>query len=191
MNRNEKNKLIEEAERLILRSHFLGTSHSTELNNLKARIESAKLDFNDVLTSALKKLDKLELLFESSKVDEIPFTEKLLDSSQIYHYGLGTIDSGDQIFSFKSELRPFKISGDSMVDFGITEGDVLLVESGEFTNGDVGVVRIHDKLFVKKINRCEGYYELISGNSNYPIAKIPDGTDFEILGRVVYLLRQM
>jgi hypothetical protein len=185
------NKLIEEVERLILRSHFLGTSHSTELNNLKTRLESAKLDFNDVLTSVLKKLDKFELLFESSKVDEIPFTEKLIDSSRIYYYGLGTTASGDQILSFEGELRPFKIIGDSMVDFGIAEGDVLLVESGEFTDGDVAVVRIYDKLFVKKINRCKGYYELISGNSNYPTAKIPDGTDFEILGRVVYLLRQM
>lgn len=191
MNRKEKNKIIEEVERLILRSHFLGTSYSTELNNLKAKLESAKLDFNDVLTSVLKKLDKFELLLESSKVDEIPFTEKLIDSNRIYYYGLGTIASGDQILSFEGELRPFKITGDSMVDFGIAEGDVLLVEPGKFTDGEVAVVRIHDKLFVKKINRCEGYYELISGNSNYPTAKIPDGTDFEILGHVVYLLRQM
>lgn len=191
MNRNEKHKLVEETEQLILRSHFLGINYSTELNNLKSKLEDAKLDFDEILASVLKKLDKFELAFESSKVDEIPLTEKLLNSSRIYHYGLGTTASGDQIFSFEGELRPFKITGDSMVDFGITEGDVLLVAPEKFTYGDVAVVRIHDKFFVKKINRREGYYELISGNVNYPIVRIPVGTDFEILGRVVYLLRQI
>lgn len=191
MNRNEKHKLVEETEQLILRSHFLGINYSTELNNLKSKLEDAKLDFDEILASVLKKLDKFELAFESSKVDEIPLTEKLLNSSRIYHYGLGTTASGDQIFSFEGELRPFKITGDSMVDFGITEGDILLVAPEKFTYGDVAVVRIHDKFFVKKINRCEGYYELISGNVNYPIVRIPVGTDFEILGRVVYLLRQI
>lgn len=191
MNRNEKRKIIEKAEQLILRSHFLGINYSTELNNLKSRIENAGLSFDDVLTSVLKKLDKFELIFESSKVDEIPFTEKLLDSSRVYHYGSGTTISDDQVFSFEGELRPFKITGDSMIDFGIAEGDVLLVAPGKFTYGDVAVVRIHDKLFVKQINRCEGYHELISGNAHYPTVKIPDGTDFEILGRVIYLLRQM
>lgn len=191
MNRNEKRKLIEEVEQFIIRSHFSGANHTIELNNLKAKLEGSKLDFDDVLNSALKKLDKFELAIESSKVDEIPFTEKLLDSSRIYYYGLESTASHEQIFSFEGKLRPFKITGDSMVDFGIDHGDVLLVDSGKFAEGDVAVVRIYDKLFVKKVRRCEGFYELISGNSDYPVAKIPDGTDFEILGRVVYLLRQM
>ncbi len=191
MNRSNRNKLIEETEQWIVRSHLSGIDHTKELNTLKAKLTSVGLDFTEILSRALQKLDTFELMFESSRIFETSLTERLLDSNQLIHYKSELPATHEQLISFEGELRPFKITGDSMTDFGIAEGDVLLVEPGKFAEGDVAVVRVYDGFFVKKIHIGNGFYELISGNSNFPPVKIPKGMDFEILGRVVYLLRQM
>lgn len=85
------------------------------------------------------------------------------------------------------ELFGLCVSGDSMVDAGILDGDILIVNSTPTAdNGQIVVAMIDDEATVKRFFKENGHYRLQPENGNYsPI--IVD--DVVVLGVVVSLIR--
>ena len=82
-----------------------------------------------------------------------------------------------------------RVTGDSMVDAAITDGDWVVVrQQPTADNGDIVAAMIDGEATVKTYKRREGKIWLLPHNPEY--APIP-GDDATILGRVVCVLRKV
>lgn len=81
-----------------------------------------------------------------------------------------------------------KVKGDSMIEAGILEDDLILVEKTNYANhGEIVVALIEDSATVKRLYKKNGQVMLIPENSSMePI--IPEY--MEILGKVISLFRE-
>ena len=78
--------------------------------------------------------------------------------------------------------------GESMIEAGILNGDIVIVESMQYADdGDIVVAMIEDEATVKRLLRKNGQVWLMPENDNYePI----DGTHAEIIGIVRGVVRE-
>jgi repressor LexA len=87
-----------------------------------------------------------------------------------------------------------RVTGDSMIDVGIFDGDLLAVHSTETaTNGDIVVARIDDEVTVKRLRQTRDRHrlELLPENADYaPIQVDLREQAFAIEGLSVGVLRR-
>jgi len=83
------------------------------------------------------------------------------------------------------------VKGDSMIEAGILEGDVIVCRSTkEARNGQIVVAVIDGEATVKTFNHQKKIIELLPSNKNYkPIVVDESVSDFKIVGNLVGLLR--
>jgi repressor LexA len=84
-----------------------------------------------------------------------------------------------------------KISGDSMINAGIDDGDMILVKSEkEYVSGDIVLARIRDEVTVKKFISDDNppYIYLKPENPKYDI--IPATDEMKLEGKVISVLKE-
>ena len=82
-----------------------------------------------------------------------------------------------------------RVKGDSMVDAGIHDGDLAVVErKTEATQGNIVVAVVDDQFTLKTLARDKDGYHLLPANPNYPVIR-PNG-NLEIFGVLVGLVRK-
>jgi repressor LexA len=98
------------------------------------------------------------------------------------------IDPG---FLKKSEnCFALKVKGDSMVDAGIFEDDLVIVlPQTNANNGDIIVARINDEITVKVYNLKNQVISLIPQNQNYIPIVVKSKEEFSVVGKVMGVLR--
>lgn len=85
-----------------------------------------------------------------------------------------------------------RVKGDSMIEAGIFEDDLLLVRRAESVrSGEIIVARIGDETTVKRFYNIAGRIFLEPANKNYSPIMVEEPEDFHIEGRVVALIRDM
>ena len=104
------------------------------------------------------------------------------------------IDFGELLVPAAISLHPtfcLRVSGDSMIEAGIIEGDFLVVEKGgKIANGDIVVALVEGETTVKRFSRrADGIY-LVPENKRLKEMKV-SGKRFEIQGKVVGLQRKL
>jgi SOS-response transcriptional repressor LexA len=81
-----------------------------------------------------------------------------------------------------------RVKGDSMIDAGIREGDVVVVERrSNATIGQVVIANVEGEFTLKRLVRERGRYALRAENLGYAAVRLPG--DFRIFGVVVGLIR--
>jgi repressor LexA len=86
-------------------------------------------------------------------------------------------------------LFMLRVSGDSMIDAAISDGDWVVVrQQPDADNGDIVAAMIEGEATVKTLRRRDGHVWLMPHNAAY--SPIP-GDDATILGRVVAVLRKV
>ena len=117
---------------------------------------------------------------------------------------LGTIAAGapiladehvEEILTLPTELVgrgtlfALHVRGDSMIDAGISGGDVIVVRQQSVAdNGDIVAALIDDEATVKVYRQRDGQVELVPRNPRYPV--IP-ANQAVVLGKVVCVLRRI
>ena len=102
-------------------------------------------------------------------------------------YDLITID--DYLVKFPSKTALVRVKGDSMIDAGICEGDLLVVEQQPNANvGDVVVAIVNNEFTVKYLEREKGDFVLKPANKAYPVIRPRGG--LEIFGVMAGLVRR-
>jgi repressor LexA len=91
------------------------------------------------------------------------------------------------------DLFAVRVRGDSMVDYGIHEGDFVIVRKTPVVEPDaIAVVYVEGEATVKKLRKTKTGYELIAGNVKYPPVVItPETCGFAVAGPVVGVVRSM
>ncbi len=118
---------------------------------------------------------------------------------------IGTVAAGqpllavehiDGYFPIPSEYLPnkqifmLKVKGESMIEAGILDGDLVLVaQQNTARNGDMVVALIDDSVTVKTFYKEKGYFRLQPENAS--MEPIIVKKDLTILGKVIGVLRLM
>jgi len=104
------------------------------------------------------------------------------------------IDPGE-IFKPTAKMFILKVTGDSMVDAGIMDGDFVVVKpTPEIANGRIGVVLLNDEATVKKvyIRRKDIALEPANKAAGYKTMYIKKGSDnVRIIGKVTGCFRKL
>ena len=86
-----------------------------------------------------------------------------------------------------------RVCGDSMIDAGINDGDIAVIDKArEAHNGSIVVAYINNEFTIKYLDTThkeEGYIELRPANDKYKPIRIDEGDDFEVWGVVVYTIK--
>ena len=83
-----------------------------------------------------------------------------------------------------------RVHGDSMIDIGIFDGDLLAVrKSNTARHGDIVVARVDGEVTVKRFDRSSKRICLIPENTNYEMIVITPDSDFFIEGHAVGVIR--
>lgn len=94
-----------------------------------------------------------------------------------------------QRFTGKGELFILEVSGDSMVEAAICDGDYVVVrQQNTATEGEIVAAMLDGEATVKVFSRKDGNVWLLPRNENY--APIP-GNQATILGKVVTVIRSL
>jgi SOS-response transcriptional repressor LexA len=102
-------------------------------------------------------------------------------------YDLITLD--DWLVKIPSKTALVRVKGDSMIDAGIYEGDMLIVEVQPNANvGDVVVAIVNNEFTVKELIQEKGGFALKPANKAYPTLRPKGG--FEIFGVMAGLARR-
>lgn len=125
--------------------------------------------------------------------DETPVTQVPL---------LGTVTAGQPIYAHEeriatipfpgdhrryNELFALRIKGDSMIEAGILDGDIIVCEKTPYAgNGDIIVALVDDEATCKRLYREDGYYRLQPENPMYDPIIVED---CEVLGLVIACMR--
>ncbi|MFO0754027.1 MAG: transcriptional repressor LexA [Thermodesulfovibrionales bacterium] len=103
---------------------------------------------------------------------------------------------GDQLLVdrtlFSAEgVFALRITGDSMVDAGILDGDYVVVKPQSILeSGEIGVVLIGDEATVKRVFFEEGAVILKPENRHMPLLKYPPD-EVSVTGRVIGVIRKI
>jgi repressor LexA len=82
-----------------------------------------------------------------------------------------------------------KVTGDSMIDAGIHQGDLVVVERGrDLKNGDIVIAQVDGEWTMKYYERNKSEVVLVPANKKYP--KIRPTHQLEIGGVVVSVIRK-
>ncbi|MGK7296150.1 MAG: transcriptional repressor LexA [Candidatus Wenzhouxiangella sp. M2_3B_020] len=85
-----------------------------------------------------------------------------------------------------------RVHGDSMVDAGILDGDMLAVHrTGDAAEGQVVVARINGEVTVKRLRRGVRSIRLESANADYADIEVTSGDDFALEGLAVGVVRSL
>lgn len=153
----------------------------------------------------LSKEGLLETQWNQRRSLEIKTNDVESDSDQIPLLGL--VAAGNPIeaienptntisvprYLLKGGFRYFALTvkGDSMIEAGILEGDVIVCRSTkEARNGQIVVAVVNGEATVKTFSQQKKSIELLPANKNYsPIIVDESIEDFKIVGNLVGLLR--
>jgi repressor LexA len=95
----------------------------------------------------------------------------------------------DMLIDKPSETTLIPVKGDSMIEAGIRDGDIAVVEKRNLASvGDIVVAIVDNEFTLKTLDKEHGKYILRPANQAYPIIR-PQGI-LEIFGVLVGLIRK-
>ena len=144
-----------------------------------------------ILPLGYKILNKDQLVPVAGETAAGPFIETLEDTSFTWMPISGQILKDEKINQSKEELFVVKVTGDSMLNIGIEDGDMLLVKkSKEFISGDIVLARTDEGTTVKRFIAEGGKRYLKPENPAYEnIVIIPGEVTFE--GKIILNLSKV
>jgi len=100
-----------------------------------------------------------------------------------------TVPVRAELFSAKPDYL-LRVQGDSMIDIGIFDGDLLAVRKTDAaTDGDIVVARVEGEVTVKRLSTAAGQIRLLAENAAYQPITIDDSSQFFIEGHAVGVIR--
>jgi repressor LexA len=97
----------------------------------------------------------------------------------------------DSAFMKKSQdCFALKVKGDSMVNAGIFENDLVIVTPrNDAANGDIVVAMLEDEVTVKTFEKKNDQVRLLPQNDNYKPIEVDKSKEFKIVGKVTGVVR--
>jgi len=102
----------------------------------------------------------------------------------------GTFNIQSSLINGKADCFALKVKGDSMINAGIFEGDVVIVNpQKDANNGEIVVALLDNEATLKRYKRIDGNISLIPENDNYSPIAINKSDNFSIVGKALGVFR--
>ena len=86
----------------------------------------------------------------------------------------------------------FRVKGNAMIDAGIFDSDVLVVDrSIEPKHNDIVLATLNEEFIVKRLHKRAGVVKLVSENPIYPALVIKVSDDFAVWGVVINSIHKL
>lgn len=143
-------------------------------------------------------LNKISNEFETentafnSKIISIPLVGRVAAGSPILSEENleGTIAIDSNFFKNNKDCFALKVTGDSMINAGIFEGDLVIVNPNEkVSQHDIVVARVDDEITVKNYEKKNDKIFLTPQNEKYQPIVVTERNNFSLVGKVIGVLR--
>jgi len=135
----------------------------------------------------------LEKHYNSNSI-EIPIVGRVAAGYPIFAQenieGMLNVDSS--IVHGRDKVFALKVQGDSMINAGILEGDLVIVkQQKEAKEGEIIIALLGDESTVKRFSQPDdSIINLIPENEKYSVIEVKDTDEFSVVGKVVGVFRQ-
>lgn len=103
-----------------------------------------------------------------------------------------SVDLNHELINNPAATFCARVIGDSMIDSGINEGDMLIIDrSIEPQDGDIAVCFIDGDFTVKRILIKDDEMSLVPANRRYPVIRVPKESNFVIWGVVSHIIKKL
>lgn len=142
---------------------------------------------------------KLDLYSSENSADgiDISFVDTVIKAgfpSPAQDYLTGSIDLNRELIRHKETTFLARVSGNSLQEAGICDGDIVIIDKSlEANNGDFVVAFIDGEFTLKEFryddsDKCAW---LIPHNKDYAPIKVTDENDFVVWGVLTYTIKQL
>ena len=141
----------------------------------------------------------MKLIFYSADLStelDLPFATEGIRAgfpSPTQDYMTDSIDLNKELVLHPATTFYARAVGNSMTGFGISDGDLLVIDKSiEPVDGDIVVAFIDGEFTLKKIMKDENECNLwlVPGNEDYPPIKITEENDFIVWGVLTYNIKK-
>ena len=135
---------------------------------------------------------KLPDLKENFKFEAPIFSAAVRGAGKLSVSNISSVDLFSMLVPKNSQMYMVQVSGESMKDEGIYNGDILIVDRNEQAKeGSVVIAAVNGEMLVKTYRIIDGCVYLFSANRNFlPIEIYPDWS-LEIQGVVKHCIHNM
>ena len=137
-------------------------------------------------------LEKFKFVIQNTKKHKIPLfmsTVKAGFPSPAENYIEKELDLNEFLIQNTSATFILKASGDSMINAGIKDGDLLIVDKSKtYSNNSIVIASVNGEFTVKRLKIKNNIYYLVPENSKYPTLKIEQFDDAQIWGVVIHVI---
>lgn len=107
-------------------------------------------------------------------------------------YMTQAIDLNKELVKHPASTFYGRVVGDSMIDAGVDEGDILVIDKAlEPKDGDMAVCFVDGEFTLKYLSMRSGRLVLKPANPRYPQIEITEGMDFKMWGVVTYIIKKV
>ena len=159
---------------------------------LKPVLENWLDEYRSLRNISHSSIGDIALLGEALKNMSLPlFASRVPAGSPVAADDLkeADIDLNEHLVRKPASTFLVTVKGDSMINAGIHDGDLLVVDrSLEPRNGKVVVAVINDELTVKRLERSAGRIRLLPENPDFKPIEVPEEASFFIWGVVTNVI---
>ncbi|MDD3033252.1 MAG: translesion error-prone DNA polymerase V autoproteolytic subunit [Bacteroidales bacterium] len=84
-----------------------------------------------------------------------------------------------------------KVSGESMIDDGVEDGDILVIDKSVNTyDGAIAVCYLDGEFTLKRVRFMDGFILLVPSNSKFKSIKVDKDNEFLVWGVVRYIIKK-
>ncbi|MAR99785.1 MAG: peptidase S24 [Nitrosomonadales bacterium] len=159
-----------------------------------------------VPTSKVSDIQKYIIKFQVNNVIDVSKSNSLLTHQPLdlfeYKVPAGFPSPADDYKEKKLDLNEYlikqkeatffvRIKGDSMIDAGIHDNDIVVVDKSQTAStGDIILASIDGDFTVKLLSRNKSKYRLLAANEKYKPIEINESMQFEVWGVVTGAVRK-
>lgn len=166
------------------------SSSSTVHAHLRSLEEAGLIRRDAVLTRAIKLMPGILTKAKPRRVVSIPIVGSVAAGKPIL-----AVEDCEEVFPLPQEFLSggdgfmLKIRGNSMIEDGIMDGDLVVVRRQQTVdNGDIAVAMMENEATVKRFYRENGHIRLQPANATMDPIIVDDA---QVVGKVVGLVRKM
>ncbi|MBR5603187.1 MAG: translesion error-prone DNA polymerase V autoproteolytic subunit [Bacteroidales bacterium] len=135
-----------------------------------------------------------DFLSEDRNISFIDTVIKAGFPSPAQDYISGTIDLNRELIRHKETTFLARVSGNSLQDAGICDGDIIVIDKSlEAKNGDFVVAFVDGEFTLKefRFDEAENCAWLIPHNKDYEPIKVTEENEFLVWGVLTYTIKQL
>jgi DNA polymerase V len=100
------------------------------------------------------------------------------------------IDLNEQLVRNKPATFFMRVSGNCMVDAGVCDGDIVIVDKSiKPTNGKIIIAVVDGEMLIRRYQKTINKVLLVAEGNKRAVIDVGEFTDFKVWGVVIYLIR--